>query len=118
MGIFPVLLSIGIISKMINSPCFTDTDNKTGNENSKNLIDNNKLNFTLELLLNTSQIEAKDNIFFSPQSIYEALTLTYFGSKGDTELLLKNVLNIPNKLSKIDVYRSYVHDKSFNFLVS
>ena len=58
--------------------------------------------------------ESKDNIFFSPHSIHQALSLAYFGARGTTEDSLKRALQIPNELSKIEVQRFYAIDKSVN----
>jgi len=73
-----------------------------------------RFGFALDSLKQTVLIELKDNIFFSPHSIHQALSLAYFGARGTTEESLKRALHIPNELSKVDVQRSYAIEKSLN----
>lgn len=112
MRVLSVLLFVGIISR-INSQCLIANDNSTeGNKNSKALLIEAELNFALDTLNQSLTFEGKENIFYSPHSIHEALMLAYFGARGDTETNLKRALKIPEELGKIDVQRSYALDKS------
>jgi len=73
-----------------------------------------RFDFALDSLKRTALIESHDNIFFSPHSIHQALSLAYFGARGTTEESLKQALHIPNELSKIDVQRYYAIERSLN----
>lgn len=73
-----------------------------------------RFDFALDSLRKTALIELKDNIFFSPHSIHQALSLAYFGARGTTEANLKQALHIPNELSKLDVQRYYAIERSIN----
>lgn len=73
-----------------------------------------RFDFALDSLKKAALIESKDNLFFSPHSIHQALSLAYFGARGTTEGSLKRALRIPDQLSKIDVQRFYAFEKSLN----
>lgn len=83
------------------------------NPASKNLLTSAKFNFTLEAFKKSAAIESKDNLFFSPHSLHEALTLAYFGARGTTEESLRIALQIPQEVSKIDVQRSYALERAY-----
>jgi serine protease inhibitor len=56
------------------------------------------------------------NIFVSPSSIYETLLLAYFGSGGQTEAELSEVLGFNSDNStttKDDVKKSYLFRRAF-----
>lgn len=111
-GLFTLLLTIGL-SQSIAGQCLTGNDNPAiSNQNANKLLINGKLNFTLEALKQAALLESKDNLFFSPHSLHEALVLAYFGARGTTEESLKKALRIPDSLSKVDVQRSYALEKS------
>ncbi|CAG5071033.1 Protein of unknown function, partial [Cotesia congregata] len=84
----------------------------TANPNTNKLLISSKLNFTLEALKQSALLETKDNLFFSPHSLHEALTLAFFGARGTTEEGLRQALRIPDSLSKVDIQRSYALEKS------
>ena len=46
------------------------------------------------------------NFFYSPYSIWNALTLAYFGSKGNTEKQLREVLRVGDKVSTLKAWRA------------
>lgn len=46
------------------------------------------------------------NFFFSPYSIWSSLTLSYFGSKGETELQLQRALGVSDKIETLKKWRS------------
>lgn len=75
-----------------------------------------KLGFGLDALRKASEIEYQDNLFFSPHSLYEALTLAYLGARGTTEQSLKSALQIPRELSKIDVRQVNAFEKAIKSL--
>lgn len=70
--------------------------------------------FALDSLKKAALIESRDNIFFSPHSLHQALSLAYFGARGTTEESLKKALRIPDQLSKVDVQRYYAFERSLN----
>lgn len=70
--------------------------------------------FALDSLRKAALIESRDNVFFSPHSLYEALNLVYLGARGTTEESLKKALRIPEQLSKVDVQRYYAFERSLN----
>lgn len=100
---------------MISGQCLTGDDGSTlMDPMSRISLRNARFNFALDSLKKTALIESKDNIFFSPDSIHQALSLAYFGAHGTTEDSLKRALQIPNELSKIEVQRFYAIEKSLN----
>ena len=59
------------------------------------------------------------NIFVSPSSIYETLLLAYFGSGGETEAELSEVLGFNSEnstTSKDDVKKSYLFRRAFQVI--
>jgi len=57
---------------------------------------NNKFMFDMY-----SQISEEANIFFSPYSIYSALSMTYEGAKGETADEMKDVLYAPEDIDQL-----------------
>jgi len=51
--------------------------------------------FSIKLLQNVVAASPKQNLIFSPHSIYTALLIAYFLSNRQTEENLKNFLNLP-----------------------
>lgn len=106
MSMLAVLFLIGSVS----SQCLTGDDSPAmshpGSEVKKSLRAA-RMKFALQSLKETSAIQPDENIFYSPHSLYEALSLAYFGSRGTTEQSLKKALHIPDNLSKVDVERYY-----------
>ncbi|XP_063976835.1 serine protease inhibitor 88Ea-like isoform X2 [Diachasmimorpha longicaudata] len=97
-----------------NSQCLTGNDSPQAmNPSAKNLLTASKFNFSLDAFRKSAAIESKDNLFFSPHSLHEALTLAFFGARGTTEESLRRALQIPQELSKIDVQRTYSLDRAF-----
>nr|XP_012222669.1 PREDICTED: thiamine transporter 2-like [Linepithema humile] len=111
MNTIPLLLAIGEIS----AQCLTGNDvPSTQDPASKMSLTDARFGFALDSMKKVAQHETRDNIFFSPQSIHQALSLAYFGTRGTTEEALKQALRIPNELSKVDVQRYYAYEKSLN----
>lgn len=107
----PLLLVIGEISAQClvgnDSPMMMDPSAKMS-------LTDARFNFALDSMKKVAQIETKDNIFFSPHSIHQALSLAYFGARSTTEEALKQALRIPNEFSKVDVQRYYGFERSLN----
>ena len=55
---------------------------------------------TFAINLYTELRKKELNIFFSPFSIYTALSMMYVGARGDTENLIRSVLSIPLEQNK------------------
>ncbi|XP_051158218.1 serine protease inhibitor 88Ea-like [Leptopilina boulardi] len=98
-----------------DAQCLTTNDNPlTSNYDARNLLIDGRFQFSLNTLKIIANIKQGENIFFSPVSLYEALTLVYFGSRGSTEDLLKQALGIPEDFSKIDVQRFFSFESNDN----
>jgi len=110
-AVLPVLLAIGGISAQClmgnDVPALMDPASKT-------LLTDARYAFALDSLKKTALIESRDNIFFSPHSLHQALSLAYFGARGTTAESLKKALRIPDQLSKVDVQRYYAFERSLN----
>ncbi|GAB1864140.1 Antithrombin-III [Camponotus japonicus] len=117
MSFFTAILSLSLAIGMISAQCLTGNDVPTMMDpTSKITVTDARIDFALDSLKKAALIESKDNIFFSPQSIHQALSLAYFGARGTTESSLKQALRIPEQLTKIDVQRYYAFEKSLNQL--
>lgn len=103
---------------MISAQCLTGNVPTMMDPASKLSLTDARFDFALDSLKKAAQIESKDNLFFSPHSIHQALSLAYFGTRGTTENSLKRALRIPEQLSKVDVQRYYAFEKSLNLLRS
>ncbi|XP_029166492.1 serine protease inhibitor 88Ea-like [Nylanderia fulva] len=100
---------------MISAQCLTGNDAPAQMDpTSKVSLTGARFDFALDSLKRAALIESKDNVFFSPHSIHQALSLAYFGARGTTEEALKRALRIPDQLSKIDVQRYYAFERSLN----
>ncbi|XP_011634293.1 serine protease inhibitor 88Ea-like isoform X1 [Pogonomyrmex barbatus] len=105
---------LSVIS-MISAQCLTGDDAPSVMDPaSRTLLTNARFSFALDSLKKAALIESKDNIFFSPHSINQALNLAYFGARTTTEANLKQALHIPDQLSKVDVQRYYAFERSFS----
>lgn len=102
MSVLAVLLLLGSVS----SQCLTGDDNLMVEvPGTKKALEVARFKFALNTLKEISLIESQDNVFYSPHSLYEALSLAFYGSRGTTEKSLKKALHIPDNLSKLDVQR-------------
>lgn len=61
-----------------------------------------RFHFSLKCLKTVMCLKKKENIVFSPYSIYEGLLLIYLASRDDIALHLRNKLELPD----------YIHQKS------
>ncbi|XP_053978733.1 serine protease inhibitor 88Ea-like isoform X1 [Hylaeus volcanicus] len=115
LSVLPVLLLLGGVS----TQCLTGNDSPAMmNPSSKKALTDARYNFALDTMKKAATLEQQGNIFFSPHSIYQALSLAYFGARGTTEEALRKALNIPHDLSKVDVQRYYSFEKSLRQLSS
>ncbi|XP_031831149.1 serine protease inhibitor 88Ea isoform X2 [Nomia melanderi] len=106
MSVLPVLFLFSSVS----AQCLTANDSPmTGNPAAKTALPAADFHFALDTLKKMVTIEPKDNVFYSPHSLHQALSLVYFGARGNTEESLKKVLHLQN-LSKVDVQRYYAFD--------
>lgn len=93
--------------------CLTGNDMpRMMNPGSKMALIDSRFAFALDSLKKAALIDAHDNLFFSPHSLHQALTLAYFGARGTTEESLKQALHIPNDLSKVDVQHFYAFENA------
>lgn len=107
-----VLAALFVLNS-VSAQCLTGNDNPpTMNAKSREGVTNSRFNFALDTLKKTVQIEPSENIFYSPHSLHQALTLAYFGARGTTEESLRKALHIPIDLSKVDVQRYYAFENS------
>lgn len=53
-----------------------------------------KLRFTISMLNSLQKDDPNENIFYSPQSVYQALLLTYLGAAGETKKELEILLGL------------------------
>lgn len=108
----PLLLLLSLIGG-IAAQCLTSNDSPSMmNPRSKMALENGRFQFAIEALKKAAELQTSDNIFFSPDSVHNAVTLAYFGARGETEASLKKALHIPEGLSKVDVLRYYAFEKS------
>ncbi|XP_076246716.1 serine protease inhibitor 88Ea [Calliopsis andreniformis] len=109
-------LSVLFLLSSVSAQCLTANDSPgMMNPASKKALTDARFAFALDSLKKAALIETKDNIFYSPHSLHEALVLAYFGSRGTTEQKLKKSLHIPNDLSKIDLQRFYAFENVLKF---
>nr|XP_027214275.1 leukocyte elastase inhibitor-like [Penaeus vannamei] len=59
------------------------------------------------------------NFLFSPFSVWSALVLAYFGSRGDTKAQMERVLRLPAKEETLALYKALrqIHESSQNYTI-
>ncbi|XP_011700301.1 PREDICTED: serpin B3-like isoform X2 [Wasmannia auropunctata] len=115
--IYLQVISLLSAISMISAQCLTGDDVPSMMDpTSRMSLTDARFGFALDSLRKTVLIESRDNVFFSPHSIHEALSLAYFGARGTTEESLKQALHIPNELTKVDVQRYYALERSLSQL--
>ncbi|XP_037790831.1 serine protease inhibitor 88Ea-like [Penaeus monodon] len=62
--------------------------------------------FGLELFKEIFPYNTSSNFFFSPYSVWNALTLAYFGSSGNTQAELERVLRVEDKVTTLKNWRT------------
>lgn len=111
LGLAMLMLPALLLISDVSAQCLTGNDYPdTMSVNGKQDLTNARFGFALESLKKVATIQPHGNIFFSPHSLHQALTLAYFGSRGTTEEALRKALHIPNDLSKVDVQRYYASE--------
>ncbi|XP_046746948.1 serine protease inhibitor 88Ea-like [Diprion similis] len=104
---------------MTSGQCMTENDNPTTMERDFNeKLSQARLDFAFDTLRILSEFEDVDNIFYSPHSLHEALTLAYFSARGETEAGLKRALHVPETYSKTHVQRFYVLENSLRRFIA
>ena len=107
------LLVLVYFSLSCQAQCLTENDNAVPlKPEAAKLLTDARFGFALEAMKKMIEIDSKENVFFSPHSIYEALSLVYFGARKHTELSLKKALHIPKDLTKADVQKFYAMEKA------
>lgn len=71
--------------------------------------------FSIKLLQTAVAASPKQNLIFSPHSIYTALLITYFLSSNRTEETLKNFLNLPAEQVPIPIILCYYYKYIIKF---
>lgn len=103
-----MILALCGFSASVSAQCLTGNDSPTEMPGDfTQVLEQARLDFAFETLRKTVNIETTENIFYSPHSLHEALTLAYFGARGDTEQNLKRALQVPEAYSKSYVQRFY-----------
>ncbi|KAK7060066.1 serine-type endopeptidase inhibitor activity protein [Halocaridina rubra] len=103
-----ILLVLLASTVEVYSQCFPGY-NTTKEEGNSSTIDTEGItSFGLKLYKELAPGNATENFFFSPYLIWSGLTLAYFGSEGDAERELAASLNISNKGSAIDLWKTLI----------
>lgn len=104
---------VGVVIDVVHGQCLSENDvGSTLSKGIKTKLYSGQQEFTLNLLEQVNQISSQENVFFSPYSVFHALLLAYFGSNGNTERSLKNVLKLDWTNNKFDVMQAYRLEKS------
>ncbi|XP_046668946.1 serine protease inhibitor 88Ea-like isoform X1 [Homalodisca vitripennis] len=106
-----MLLSIVVLACTVSSTlsqCLTAQDDRQnkGQIAHQELL-RSQLDFSLSLFKAVGSQQPSDNVFISPLSIYNALLLAYFVSRGHTEESLHKFLYLPANQDKLDMLLSY-----------
>uniref|UniRef100_A0A1B6EN40 Serpin domain-containing protein n=1 Tax=Cuerna arida TaxID=1464854 RepID=A0A1B6EN40_9HEMI len=90
------------------SQCLTAQDDRYNKgQTAHQELMRSQLDFSLSLFKAVGSQQPSDNIFISPLSIYNALLLAYFASRGHTEESLHKFLFLPASQDKLDMLLSY-----------
>lgn len=73
-----------------------------------------RLKFGISLLDLLQKTEPHKDIIYSPHSVYQAILLSYFGTAGETQWELNEILGLDLAKSKADVASSYQLDAQTN----
>ncbi|OAD62276.1 Serpin B11, partial [Eufriesea mexicana] len=107
-----LVLPLLLLLNKSSAQCLTGNDSPMISTVTRKSIIDSRFIFALDTLKQMAQIETRDNIFYSPYSIHQALTLAYYGARDSTETALRKTLHLPNDLSKPDMMRFYSLEKS------
>lgn len=102
-----MLLLLFLVPTAVLGQCLTSNDKKPVDMSSWTDIYKGQQKFAINMLNEANSVTPKENILFSPFSIYNALTLAYFISKNHTEQVLKKALVIPPAQSKDNTMLAY-----------
>ncbi|XP_069179926.1 leukocyte elastase inhibitor-like [Procambarus clarkii] len=82
--------------------CLSDSGNSRGVNTDLSGIND----FSFDLYRQLSRNTPAENLFFSPYSIWTALTLIYFGTAGSTKTQLEAALRVTDKASTLRLWRA------------
>ena len=98
------LVIVSQVLALLHAQCISENDHFSVDNGSTNI--SGITGFGLELFKEVFPYNTSTNFFFSPYSIWSALTLAYFGSSGNTEAELSKVLYHEDKVSAIALWRT------------
>lgn len=107
-----VLLGLMTLCSIVQGECLEGDANRNVSKTARSNLYTGEQKFTLNMLRVINQTEPQENVFFSPYSTYHALLLAYFGSQGQTEKELRDVLQLDWASSKFEVFQAYRFEKS------
>lgn len=105
-------LSVAAFLPIVYSECIQGDEQKLVSKSARSNLYTGEQKFTLNMLRVINQTVPQENVFFSPYSTYHALLLAYFGSQGQTEKELRDVLELSWATSKYEVFQAYRYEKS------
>ncbi|XP_037088946.1 serpin B4-like [Pollicipes pollicipes] len=88
--------------------CLTSNDTAINATNAANIYISGSHNFSIRLFqkLYSGDATKERNLFYSPHSLWCALSLAYFGAEGDTQTQMEEVMGL-TQLTKVDVLRAF-----------
>nr|QEQ76264.1 serpin 1 [Macrobrachium nipponense] len=98
------LLLLGAVVGLAHPQCLTPNDNFQAVQYSTDL--SGITDFGLDLYKQLSPGNSPRNFFFSPYSIWSALSLAYIGSGGDTQKQLEAALRVSGKLETFQLIKA------------
>lgn len=109
---FLTILSVALVvfAPTARGQCLTENDDNNTDEVSTDL--KGITDFGLNLFREVFPYNVSRNFFFSPYSVWNALSLAYFGAEGDTLLQLQKVLGHADKVSAMKKWKhlQYMYD--------
>lgn len=90
----------------VASECFFKEQNSSEPTTTLSTDRSEATEFGITLFKELLPQEEEKNFFFSPYSIWNALTIAYFGSKGETERQIRKILGVSNKFETLERLRS------------
>ena len=93
----------GFLPSVILGQCFGPNDRVFNyNPGASQALYQGQQQFSLNLLQAVNSKMPRENIFFSPMSIYNAILLAYFISSNHTEKYIRKALALPEVLVSIE----------------
>ncbi|XP_063224204.1 serine protease inhibitor 88Ea-like [Bacillus rossius redtenbacheri] len=112
-AVLATLLLLAAQARPGSPQCLTlDDSRQPSNPDARAALSRGQQAFSLDLMRTVSKA-SKDNMFFSPSSIYNALLLPYFGAANQTEKSLRQILRIPDSQDKLSIMQAYRLEKFF-----